>query len=234
MTKQRVSKHKHNPEIAVGYIRASKDSQKLTPEVQRQAIADWAAREGITVVSWHVDQGVCAVTPIEGRPGLVAAIADLKKHSAGVLIVAKRDRIARRPALTETIELAAAACGARVLSADGASSATGVAGVMLRGMHDLFAEVEREMIRSRTKAALDSKASRGERIGHIPYGKSLAEDGVHLVDNPEEMATIKRAAELSEGLSMGKLAAALTKEGFLSRKGAPFVPMQVYRMLERA
>jgi hypothetical protein len=48
------------------------------------------------------------------------------------------------------------------------------------------------------------------------------------------MATIKRAAELSEGLSMGKLAAALTKEGFLSRKGTPFVPMQVYRMLERA
>ena len=60
------------------------------------------------MAAWHVDQGVCSVTPIDQRPGLVAALASLREHGAGVLVVAKRDRIARDVVLTAGVERAAA------------------------------------------------------------------------------------------------------------------------------
>ena len=222
-----------SPQVAVGYIRASKDSQKLTPEAQRAAIEAWATREGVSVASWHVDRDVCSVTPIAERPALVAALAALREHGAGVLVVAKRDRIARKPALTETIEQAAAVCGARVLSADGASSATGLQGIMLRGMSDLFAQVEREMIRERTAAALAVIRARGQKTGgSVPYGFSLDVDGRMLVAVEHEQAVMTRARQLSaEGRSLRAVAAQLAAEGHVSRKGSPFLAAQVGRML---
>ena len=218
-------------QVAVAYIRASKDTQKLTPAVQRGDIERWALLHGIQIVSWHTDFDVSSVLPIEGRPALKEALKAVVEHRAGILIVSKRDRIARRPALTETIEIAVSAHGARVLSADGMSSATGVEGVILRGMSDLYAQVEREMIRTRTKAALAVKKSRGERVGAIPYGKRLAEDGIHLVPDEREIEVIVRAKQLSVTLSLGKIAQKLAEEGFYSRKAAVFDPKQVQRML---
>lgn len=221
-----------SPLVAVAYIRVSTDEQRLGPEAQRAAIDAWAAREGVHVAAWHVDQGVCSVTPIEGRPGLCAALASLREHGAGVLVVAKRDRIARSPALTETIEQAAAVCGARLLSADGASNAAGLEGIMLRGMSDLFAQIEREMIRARTKAALAAKTAKGERVGAIPYGFSVAADGVHLVPVEDEQATIVRARQLAaERRSLRGVAARLASEGRVSRTGRTFAAAQVARML---
>jgi DNA invertase Pin-like site-specific DNA recombinase len=216
--------------VAVAYIRVSKDEQKLGPEAQRASIEAWAAREGVSVASWHVDQGVCSVTPIEGRPALLGALAALREHGAGVLVTAKRDRIARKPALTEAIEQAAAVCGARVLSADGASSATGLQGVMMRGMSDLFAQIEREMIRERTKAALAAKKARGECVGQVPYG--FVREGDRLVAVPSEQATIARACVLAaEGRSQRAVAAQLAVEGHISRTGRTFAAAQVARMV---
>jgi DNA invertase Pin-like site-specific DNA recombinase len=80
-----------NPLLAVATIRVSKDSQQLGPDAQRASIEAWAAREGVQVVAWHVDHGVCSVTPIDARPGLVGALAALREHGAGVLVCAKRD-----------------------------------------------------------------------------------------------------------------------------------------------
>ena len=98
------------PKVAVAYIRVSKDEQKLGPEAQRASIEQWAARDGVSVVSWHVEH-VTSVAPIDARAGLVEALSALKAHSAGVLVVAKRDRIARDPGLAASIEHAArAAC----------------------------------------------------------------------------------------------------------------------------
>src|SRR5580704_2158101 len=108
-----------SPTVAVAYIRVSKDDQKLGPEAQRAQVEAWAAREGVSVASWHVDQGVCSVTPIDQRPALVAALSALREHDAGVLVVAKRDRISRDVVLTDMIERACQACGARAVSAAG-------------------------------------------------------------------------------------------------------------------
>jgi DNA invertase Pin-like site-specific DNA recombinase len=231
MARRRLS----DPRLAVAYVRVSKDDQRLGPEAQRAAIEAWAAREGVSVVAWHVDQGVCSVTPIAQRAGLVAALAAVREHRAGVLIVAKRDRIARKPALTEAIEQAAAAHGARVLSADGTSGRSGVEGVMMRGMSDLFAQVEREMIRERTRAALAAKSAKGERVGGVPYGLRVAEDGVHLVEDEAEQAVLRVVRELrASGLTLRAIVAELAACSLVSRTRRPFALTQVANMLAKA
>jgi DNA invertase Pin-like site-specific DNA recombinase len=66
----------------------------------------------------------------------------------------------------------------------------------MRTVIDGAALYERGLIRARTRAALDPKRARGERVGALPYGLALDADGVRLVPAADEQATIARAREL--------------------------------------
>lgn len=221
-----------SPLVAIGYIRASKEEQRLSPEAQRAAIEAWATREGVSVVAWHVDQGVCSVTPIEGRPALVAALASLREHGAGVLVVAKRDRVARDVVLAALVGRATAAAGAHLVSAAGEGNGDTPADGFMRTVIDGAAQYERALIRARTKAALAAKSAKGERVGGVPYGFDLATDGVHLIAVEGEQSTIARARGLTaEGKSLRAVAGVLAAEGRLSRTGRSFAAVQVARML---
>jgi DNA invertase Pin-like site-specific DNA recombinase len=229
-----MSKRTGNPLVAVAYIRVSKDDQKLGPEAQRASIEAWAAREGVQVASWHVDQGVCSVTPIDGRPGLVAALAALREHGAGMLVVAKRDRIARDVVLTAGVERAAGQGGAAVVSAAGEGNGTAPADAFMRTVIDGAAAYERALIRARTKAALAAKTARGERSGGIPYGYRLAADAVRLEADAAEQAVLAAVRELrAAGLSQRAIVAELGARGLVSRTGRAFRQTQVARMLAR-
>jgi DNA invertase Pin-like site-specific DNA recombinase len=216
--------------VAVAYIRVSKDDQKLGPEAQRAAVEEWAAREGVQVAAWHVDQGVCSVTPVEGRPALVAALAALREHGAGLLVVAKRDRIARDVVVAATVERGAGSSGARVVSAAGEGNGDAPADQFMRGVIDCAAQYERGIIRARTKAALAAKKARGECVGQVPYG--FVREGDRLVAVPSEQATIARARGLTAaGRSQRAVAAQLAVEGHVSRTGRTFAAAQVARMV---
>lgn len=227
-----MGKRTGSPSLAVAYIRVSKDEQKLGPEAQRASIEAWAMREGVTVASWHVDQGVCSVTPVAERPALVAALASLRQHGAGVLVVAKRDRIARDVVLASTVGRAAQSNGAALVSAMGEGNGDTPADAMMRGVVDVFAAYERDMIRARTAAALKAKSAKGERVGGIPYGSRLAADGVHLEADAAEQGTLAQVRELrAAGLSHRAIVADLAARGLVSRSGKPFIQTQVARML---
>jgi DNA invertase Pin-like site-specific DNA recombinase len=59
-------------------------------------------------------------------------------------------------------------------------------------MASVFAELERAMIRERTRSAMSVNRSRGERIsGHAPFGRDFGADG-HLVENAHEQKIIAR------------------------------------------
>ena len=76
--------------------------------------------------------------------------------------------------------------------------------------------------RQLTKAALDVKKARGERVGQIPYGYRLAADGLHLEPDPSEQRTIARAKALRDaGLTVRRIAEGLSREGFRNRAGHP-------------
>ena len=62
---------------------------------QAATIADFIAREGLDVVGHFADPGVSGTTPLEGRPGLSDALDTALREGAGVLVVARHDRLAR-------------------------------------------------------------------------------------------------------------------------------------------
>ena len=64
---------------------------------------------------------------------------------------------------------------------------------LLAQMASVFAELERAMIRERTRSAMSVKRKRGERIsGHAPYGWDFGTKG-RLVENAGEQRIIARA-----------------------------------------
>lgn len=229
-----MAKRSGNPKIAIGYLRVSTDRQELGPEAQRAAIEAYAAREGVAVAAWHVDAGVSGASPIEARPGLLAAMAGLRQIGAGLLLVAKRDRVARDVVIAATIERAAEAAGARLTSADGTGNGDSPADAFMRTVIDGAAAYERGLIRARTKAALAAKAARGERTGEIPYGRRLAADGVRIEEDEAEQGVIAIVRELrAAGLSQRAIVRELAGRGVVSRGGRPLVLSQVQRLLPR-
>jgi DNA invertase Pin-like site-specific DNA recombinase len=221
-----------DPLIAVAYLRVSTEDQALGPDAQRVAIEAWAARGGVSVASWHVDQGVSGGAPLEECPALQEAITALRPASAGVLVAAKRDRLGRQVERVRQLEAVVLHAGAVVRTADGMSDQEGSSGMLARVMLDGIAEYERVVIGERTKAALAVKRARGERVGALPYGFQLAEDGIHLEPCPTEAETIERALALRvAGLNPRQIGEALAKEGLVSRAERPLSRVQVLRIL---
>jgi DNA invertase Pin-like site-specific DNA recombinase len=228
-----MGKRTGSPLLAVAYIRASKEEQKLTADGQRASIEAWAAREGVQVSAWHIDQGVCSVTPVDERPALVAALASVKEHRAGVLVVAKRDRIARDVVISAMVGKAAKAAGAVIVSAAGEGNGSSPADEMMRGVCDVFSQYERSLIRSRTVAALAAKRAKNEKTGGLcPYGFELEADGIHLAPRADEQVIIRGVKELAaSGFSQRSIVAECQARGWVSRVGRPLQLKQVQRML---
>src|SRR5437870_1505475 len=81
--------------IAVGYVRASTDEQQLSPQAQRGLLERRCREHGVRLVAVFVDQGISGAAPARKRPGLLGAFAALVQYRAGLLVVTKRDRLAR-------------------------------------------------------------------------------------------------------------------------------------------
>jgi DNA invertase Pin-like site-specific DNA recombinase len=203
-------------------------------ETQRDAIERWAAEHGVRIVLFEADPDVSGGTPLEKRAGLQRAIAGLRVHKAGLLLVAKRDRLARDVVVAATVERAVAREGAQLFSVDGIGNGEGPADMLMRTMLDGVAQFEKAIIRKRIKDTLALKASRGECTGGVPpYGMQLASDGKHLEPNPEELETMRRARELAKtGLSYRKIMRALAEAGRFNRRGKIFDLNQIGRMVK--
>lgn len=208
-----------DPKVGVGYLRVSTDEQKLGPEAQKAAINVWAQREGVQIVAWHLDDGVSGGAKVEKRKGLLEAISSLEEHKAGVLVIQKRDRLARDVMIAGMIKQLVSQKGARVVSADGASDDEGSAGLLIRGIMDLYAEYERVIIGERTRAALRAKRKRGEALGNTPYGFRKDVKKGPLIKDPQEQEIIAEIKRLrATGLSLRAIVKTLNDRGTPSRK----------------
>jgi len=217
---------------AVCYLRVSTDEQGLGLDAQRAMVAGYIAREGLQATVEHVDEGVSGGAPMDKRPGLLAALAALKRGS--VLVVAKRDRLARDPLVAMMAERMAEKRGARVVCADGNGNGDGAADVLMRRMLDAFAEFERAQIAMRTRAALGELRRQGRRVsGRAPLGFRF-ERG-RLVEVPAEQAILARVVELRRGGHGAKaIAKALNGDGRRNpRTGRPWSPGPIAHVLRR-
>lgn len=105
---------------------------------------------------------------------------------------------------------------------------------MMRGIMDVFAEYELQVIRSRTKAAMAMKRRRGEATSHAPFGYTKGPDGKTLVPCATEQALVARAHAIrATGASYQKVARTLALEGYVGRAGKPLGISAVENLLKR-
>lgn len=218
----------------VGYVRVSTDRQDLGPEAQRSALESWCAARGATLTAVYEDRGISGGAELERRPALLAALDAVRCYRAGVLLVAKRDRLARDVVVAAMIERVARRYGAEVVSADGCGNGSSPADEFMRTVVDGAAQYERALIRARTRAALAVKRARKEKTGGaLPYGYRLAADGRALEPNADEQKTIALVRSLrTEGASIRTIADRLNADG-VSARGARWYPTSVARLLGR-
>ena len=213
------SRRKADPKRAIGYIRVSTEDQHLGPEAQREALERWCCTEGVELVEVFHDLGVSGGAPLEKRPALNLALDAITRLDAGVLLVMKRDRLARDVMVAAMVDRLVERTGSRLLSCDG-DNQDGPEGFLIRGIKDLFAQYELYIIRARTRAALAVKRGKGERIGEVPYGCRLSQDALHLEPHPEEQKTVQYIRRLrARGLPIRTIAARLNRTDHRPRGG---------------
>ena len=101
-------------------------------------------------------------------------------------------------------------------------------------MASVFAEMERAMIRERTRSAMNVKRSRGERIsGHAPFGWDFGRGG-RLVPNAREQKVIARMRRMrAEGMSFRGIGVRLDEEGIRPKRGRRWIHTTVKSILAR-
>jgi DNA invertase Pin-like site-specific DNA recombinase len=217
------------------YGRCSTDDQKESGAgiaAGLDSCRAFAKRNGWEVCGEFTDEGISGATGLDKRPALLEALTAMTK--GGVLLVAKRDRLGRDPIAIAMIEAAVKRKGCRIVSAAGeGTESDDPTAVLMRRIVDAFAEYERLIIKARTKAGMQAKKRRGERVGQLPYGADLANDGVQLVPNANELHVLATVKELrGEGLSIQAVASKLNEMGIPTKKpGARWHSTQVFRIL---
>ena len=214
------------------YVRVSTDEQALGPTAQRAAAERWCAARGATIVAVHEDIGVSGGAPIDKCPGLLTAVDALEEHGAGILLVAKRDRLARDVIKAAMIEQLAHRKGAVVASAAGEGEGDDPAAALMRTMIDAFALYERAIIKARTRAALSVKKAKGQRVGGVPFGYRVGADGSTLEIDQGEQDVIRACQSMREGgMSLYQIADQLNAQGTAVRGNASWYAMRVHRIL---
>lgn len=218
------------------YTRVSTDEQAATGlglAAQMAACESFAAKAGHTISGAHTDAGVSGAVGLEDRPGLMAAIAGLRRGDA--LVIAKRCRLGRDQMAILMIEKAVSRKGAVILSADGIGNADDPASQFMKNVIDAASVYERGLIRSRTKAALAAKRRAGELAGEVPFGW-MADDTGKLFEVAAEQAILRIITELRQaGVSLRKIAAILTESGHRTKKGnATWTHTTIKSILDRA
>ena len=148
------------------------------------------------------------------------AIQDLQKGD--VLLFLCTDRIARVADYIGYIRYQVSKKGATVQTIKDETS-----NPLLRSVNVGLAEQERAFIIERTRAALEVKRSRGQKLGGpTPYGKTrvVRDEVAYLEDNTEELATIEMIKDWHQNrrYSLRYIAKELARMGILSPKGTVF------------
>jgi len=221
---------------ALGYVRVSTDEQAergLGLEAQRQRIRAYCEMKGVRLSTIFEDPGLSGGKPLGSRSAGGRLLAEARRTKP-VVVVARLDRLFRSVAdAAQTIadfdkkgiELAAIAEGFDMTSPYGRAMAQ---------MASVFAELERAMIRERTKAAMNVKRGRNERMSHnVPFGWDQASQGLLVRNDKEQKAIALMRGWRKDGKSLRRIAALLDEQGVQPKRAKRWLHSSVLRILAR-
>jgi site-specific DNA recombinase len=189
--------------------------------------------KGLRLAEVFADPGISGGKPLASRPAGSQLLAAANK-SKGLVIVAKLDRLFRSVADAANVIADFDKKGIQLVAIAEAFDMSSPYGRAMAQMASVFAELERAMIRERTRSALNVKRSRGERIsGHAPFGWDFGRGG-RLVRNAREQKIIPRLRQLrAQGMSYRGIATRLDAEGVRPKRGKRWMHTTVKAILLR-
>ncbi len=201
-------------------------------EVQQAYCEQYAHAKGWHVGGAYLDRAASGAD--EFRDELWAAIASLRRTD--VLLVYRRDRLARNVYLSEQINRAVAARGARIEAVSGDVSGDGPEQVMVRQVLSAIAEYERRLISSRTSFFMRAHQKTGRRMGRFaPYGCAVdPADPARLVPVPREQEAVALVKSLQkEGRRICEIVRRLNAEMPDAVRGKKWVSKTVIKIMAR-
>ena len=232
-------------QAVVGYVRVSTEEQAssgVSLDAQKAAIHAYCEMRRLNVAEIVVDAGVSAGKPLASREG-GRRVLDLVRGGGVVAVVAyKLDRVFRdcadclgvvRDWDHRQVALHLVDLGGQTIdtsSAMGRFFLTVMAGA---------AELERNLIGERTKAALGFLRASGVLLGPPALGWTRtrerdAEGRLSVVEIDDERETVARILELrAQRLSLRGIVEQLTLEGRQTKRSGRWAPSTVLRVLRR-
>ena len=219
---------------AIIYCRVSTEGQAVegvSLEAQQTKAQAWCIANGYQVKAVFVDAGVSGKRA-DNRPELQKALAACSKGDA--LVVYSLSRLARSTVDTISISEDLSKKKADLVSLQEKLDTTTAAGKMMFQMLAVLAEFERNLVSERTSMALQHKKSKSERVGQIPYGSTLADNGVKLINDDYQQDVITFIKDCRhKGLSIRATTAELIHKGY-QPQGKKWYPTTVVRILQNS
>lgn len=221
---------------AIGYVRVSSEEQAdsgLGLEAQRERIRAFCTLKGLELAEVFEDAGVSGGKPLESRPAGAKLLASARKGKP-VVVVAKLDRLFRSVADAAGIIADFDRKGIELVAISEGFDMTNMYGRAMAQMASVFAELERAMIRERTRSALSIKRTRGERISrHAPFGWEFGADGKLVENLAEQEAIILMRGLRSEGKGYEEIAGLLNGTSIKPKRAERWARATVRAILNR-
>ncbi len=201
----------------VVYIRVSHENQRQADggkslRMQQEKAKAWIELNDAVLVKVCSDEAISAKS-LKGREGFSDALKMVYGDQADALIIYSLSRAFRstQDALKVSAELNRR--GKVLVSLTEQLQTDSAMGKFYLTLLASLAELERNLLAERVKSVMESKRANRERLGTVPFGFSLAQDGVHLEPEPSEQSTIAYIQRLrGEGLSFEAISRRLNQE----------------------
>lgn len=232
--KKAMKSDQQKPRVARAYRRVSHEesaSTRLGLDSQKAQIEEWAESNGVTIVEWYEDSPLSGATPVDQRDGLSALLNDIQPGEA--LIIANLSRLARSVLIHAEVEQVLESSGCQLISTAGEGTGkTSSSNMMFKGIQVLMSAVEREQVRERTIAALNSLRERGVKLGTPPLGMKLKNGD--WVEDEKTIHIRERMIELrKEGMGWSRIARIMNGEGMKTKRGKDFQPTTIKQYFNR-
>lgn len=226
---------------AICYIRVSTEEQAtegVSLDAQESRLRAYCEMRGLEVVEVVRDEGVSAGKALDAREGGARVLEAIRGREADAVVAYKLDRLFRDAGDCLNVTKAWDVRGVALHLVDLGGQTLDTSSAMGRFFLTVMAgaaELERNLVSERTKAAMAHMKEQGRRVGSVPYGYSLADDGQTLVEDELEQGVLAEARRLrAAGLSLRAVASELAAFGFKSRTGKTFTASSVRNMVNAA
>ena len=219
--------------MIIGYCRVSSDKQVdvgMSLEVQEFQIRKYAELYEIRLGEIIVDAGESAKSL--KRPGMQRIIELMDSGLCSGVLVVKLDRLTR--SVKDLCHLLERYFFKNkvLISVQEKIDTNSAMGRMVMNVVMSISQWEREATSERTRAVLQHKKAKGERVGNIAFGYKLALDGVHLEEHLREQEIFKAVTLMRKsGMTLNEISKDVRLRGYQSRNGKPFGISSIHAML---